>query len=144
MKRNPMLNQRQLEQLAAEKSLIQLRVNEGVNLFVEENPKDQPSKWEKEFELDQNRLQVKFNQVCESTVSEIAYKEFIIVDRRITVIELKLLIAQRLDKQVNMLVFKRGGTHGAELVEDDQTLKQAQFYNMICLYIQVGIPTIVG
>jgi hypothetical protein len=113
-------------------------------LFVEENPKDQPSKWEKEFELDQNRLQVKFNQVCESTVSEIAYKEFIIVDRRITVIELKLLIAQRLDKQVNMLVFKRGGTHGAELVEDDQTLKQAQFYNMICLYIQVGIPTIVG
>ena len=36
MKRNPMLNQRQLELLPADKSLSKLRVNEGVNLFVEE------------------------------------------------------------------------------------------------------------
>jgi hypothetical protein len=87
---------------------------------------------------------VKFNQTSELTSGEIIYKEFVIADRRITVIDLKIIIAERLGKKVNTLVFKRGGTHGAELVEDDQTLKQAQFYNMICLYIQVGIPTIIG
>lgn len=43
-----------------------------------------------------------------------------------------------------MLVFKRGGAYGAELIEDESTLKQAQLYNMICLYIEVGTPTIVG
>ena len=36
MKRNPMLNQRQLEILSQDKSLSQLRVNEGVNLFIED------------------------------------------------------------------------------------------------------------
>lgn len=97
MKRNPMLNQRQLEKLSPEKSLIQLRVNEGVNLFVEENPNELVSKWEKEFESDLNRLQVKFNQISEGNSSDLAYKEFIIVDRRITVIDLKILIAQKLD-----------------------------------------------
>jgi len=35
MKRNPMLNQKQLEVLQQDKSLTQLRVNEGVNLFVD-------------------------------------------------------------------------------------------------------------
>ena len=53
------------------------------------------------------------------------YNEFIIADRRITVSDIKILIAKRLGKKVNTLVFKRGGTHGAELVEDDQTLRQA-------------------
>ena len=69
MKRNPMLNQRQLEILPAEKSLSKLRVNEGVNLFVEEflvHPDNSfVSKWEQEFEIDQNRIQVKFNKVSE-------------------------------------------------------------------------------
>jgi len=33
------------------------------------------------------------------------------------------------DCPLNELVFRRGGAHGAELVEDDLSLKQAQFYN---------------
>ena len=49
-----MLNQKQLELLNCDKSLSQLRVNEGLNLFVES--KTQFLHWEKEFELDQNRL----------------------------------------------------------------------------------------
>lgn len=31
-----------------------------------------------------------------------------------------------------------------ELIEDDYSLKQAQFYNMICLYLQEGIPSKYG
>ena len=54
MKRNPMLNQRQLEILSPDKSLSQLRVNEGVNLFIEDSSNLQGNtlKWEHEFDLD--------------------------------------------------------------------------------------------
>ena len=48
MKRNPMLNQKQLEVLSLEKTLTQLRVNEGINLFVDCNENE----WEHEFDLD--------------------------------------------------------------------------------------------
>jgi hypothetical protein len=44
------------------------------------------------------------------------------------------------DLPLNELVFRRGGAHGTELVEDDLSLKQAQFYNMICLFLEKGIP----
>jgi hypothetical protein len=136
MKRNPMLNQRQLEVLSASeahgKSLTQLRINEGVNLFVESASTD--SKWEHEFELDQNRLQVKFNLPSDK-VLEVQYGEYIIVDRRESVLDLKLRIASILGLDISRLVFKRGGTHGVELANDEHSLKQAQFYNMICVFV---------
>jgi len=44
------------------------------------------------------------------------------------------------DCPLNELVFRRGGAHGAELVEDDLSLKQAQFYNQISLFLEKGIP----
>ena len=81
MKRNPMLNTKCMEVLSdnLEKRLNQLRVNEGVNLFVEDGsvpiPESlnqfnadefddpavlaeyvKPTKWEKEFELESNRF----------------------------------------------------------------------------------------
>lgn len=37
--------------------------------------------------------------------------------------------------ELDQLVFRRGGSHGMELIEDDFSLKQAQIYNMICLYL---------
>ena len=45
MKRNPMLNHKDLDVLSdqKEKKLNQLRVNEGVNLFVEDKDKDAPA-----------------------------------------------------------------------------------------------------
>jgi len=43
--------------------LNSLRVNEGVNLFVETSTNH--SKWEQEFELDQNRLTVKYNKLTD-------------------------------------------------------------------------------
>jgi Ubiquitin carboxyl-terminal hydrolase len=83
LKRNPMLNTKCMELLSdePEKRLNQLRINEGVNLFIEDssvpipdclnlfnsddfeivnpvNPVDsvKPTKWEKEFELENNRF----------------------------------------------------------------------------------------
>ena len=72
------------------------------------------------------------------------YKQFIIVDRRIRVLDLKIKISQKLDIGLDKLVFRRGGSHGVELLEDDDSLKQAQFYNHICLYLERGQPSVLG
>lgn len=82
MKRNPMLQQETVDVLSTnpEKKLNQLCVNEGVNIFIEDNTVGYPmetlstdmklilqseerslSKWETEFELDHNRFTIKFN-----------------------------------------------------------------------------------
>jgi len=65
-----------------------------------------------------------------------AYSGFLIVDRRISVLDLKIKISDLFQLSLSELVFRRGGSHGTELLEDDLTLKQAQFYNMICLYLE--------
>jgi hypothetical protein len=52
------------------------------------------------------------------------YKNVITVDRRSTVLDLKIMIVSFFnDFPLNELIFRRGGAHGTELVEDDLTLK---------------------
>ena len=93
LKRNPMLNTKCMELLsdAPDKKLNQLRVNEGVNLFVEDSSVEipeslnqfntddfdmpeqevvKPTKWEKEFELESNRFCVKFNDPMVALASD--------------------------------------------------------------------------
>ena len=53
-------------------------------------------------------------------------------------LDLKLKISERVGIGLDSLVFRRGGSHGVELLEDDDSLKQAQFYNHICLFLQRG------
>ena len=72
------------------------------------------------------------------------YSNYLVVDRRISVLDLKKKIANYFNLSLDTLVFRRGGSHGMELIEDDYSLKQAQFYNMICLYLQIGIPSKYG
>ena len=90
MKRNPLLNTSHLEVLSNDlnKQLTQLRINEGVNLFVENKSVHHPQglnvgaseqdgmintsgtvdtpKWEIEHELDGLRYQVRFNTPTEA------------------------------------------------------------------------------
>ena len=40
-----------------------------------------------------------------------------------TVLDLKLKISEQVGISINELVFKRGGNHGVELLEDDDSLK---------------------
>lgn len=72
------------------------------------------------------------------------YKNFIIVDRRLTVRELKAKISAIVGIGLHELVFRRGGSHGVELLEDDDTLKQAQFYNHIGIFLKKGQPSVQG
>ena len=101
-------------------------MNEGANLFVEEMRDE--SRWEREFELESTRLQVRFN-IPSTALLDVQYKDYILCDKKVTVMDLKCLIAERLGKGLEKLVFRKGGTHGAELTQDELTLKQALFYN---------------
>ena len=56
-------------------------------------------------------------------------------------LDLKIKVCELFKISLSDLVFRRGGSHGTELLEDELTLKQAQFYNMICLYLEKGIPS---
>ena len=55
--------------------------------------------------------------------------------------KLKNSIAKKTGQNVDELIFRRGGSHGAELVEDELGLKQANIYNMMSIYIENGEPT---
>jgi len=175
-KRNPMLNSAKNMELVSEKpseALKKLRINEGVNLFIEDatvlypreqdptlgEASDELTKWEREFELASNRFSIKFNDPFTQNEAETTaltagqihetqskiYANVIVVDRRISVLDLKIKIVSFFDDfPLNELIFRRGGAHGQELVEDDLTLKQAQFYNMVCLYLEKGMPSQLG
>lgn len=88
--------------------------------------------------LETNRFTIKFNDPFEKDILAVegmspqgileqqaqAYKNLIIVDRRLSVIDLKIKIVSFFDDfPLNQLVFRRGGAHGTELVEDDLSLK---------------------
>lgn len=42
------------------------------------------------------------------------------------------------------VIFRRGGAHGAELVEDELNFKTANVYNMMSIYVERGEPTRIG
>lgn len=72
MKRTPMMQNQAVEILSEklDKGLNELRIYEGINLFVEEKEEPHPekkdlktTKWEVEFELELNRYQIKYNQL---------------------------------------------------------------------------------
>ena len=63
-------------------------------------------------------------QQIHESLNEI-YKHYMIVDRRMSVLDLKIKISTFLGVGLHELVFRRGGAHGVELLEDEDSLKQA-------------------
>jgi len=55
--------------------------------------------------------------------------------------QLKLQIASQLGESLDNIIFRRGGSHGAELVEDELGLRTANVYNMMSVYVERGEPT---
>ena len=58
--------------------------------------------------------------------------------------QLKLQIASQLGESLDNIIFRRGGSHGAELVEDELGLRTANVYNMMSVYVERGEPTRAG
>ena len=150
-----------------ERKLKILRINDGLNLFIENGSFLHPdiesytflskgntvNKWETEFELDRNRFTIKFNIPTAETLSKpsedknqqvdinIDYWKQVILDKRMSVLELKVAISKELEIGLEELIFKRGA-YGTEIKEDDLSLKAASFYNMMWIYIKKGIPSL--
>ena len=59
-------------------------------------------------------------------------------------LDLKLEVASTVGLEIGEIVFRRGGSHGTELLEDSESLKAAQFYNNMSVYLEKGIPSQVG
>jgi hypothetical protein len=62
------------------------------------------------------------NQITAQQISDSQkqiYTKFTIVDRRISVLDLKIKIAESFNLSLSELVFRRGGSHGTELLEDE-------------------------
>lgn len=163
LKRRAIGQGKNVEELSLEKNkarkLKALRINDGLNLFVENGSFEHPdlkeyaflsqdkatSKWETEFELDRNRFTLKYNVPSETDEKDhsdgnVNYSKQIIIDKRMSILELKAAISKELNIGLEELIFNRS-THGTEIKEDDLSLKQASLYNMACLYIRKGIPS---
>ena len=78
------------------------------------------------------------------TTKENIYTESIVIDRRSLVDDLKKQIAVTLGEKLDEVIFRRGGAHGAEIVEDELNFKQANIYNMMSIFVERGEPTRVG
>ena len=169
-KRRAIATGKNVEELSTKRNMGRklkiIRINDGLTLFIENNSFDHPdidkysflskeiasNKWETEFELDRNRFVIKFNipsdEIEDEDKSEnsdkidpnIDYCKCVIMDKRMSVLDLKVEISKVLDIGLDQLIFKRG-IHGTEVKETDQTLKQSSFYNNISLYIKKGIPS---
>lgn len=65
----------------------------------------------------------------------------LIMDQRMSVIDLKIRISKELGKSIEKLIFMRGGAHGSEIKDDDISLKAASLYNNVCIYVLDGVPS---
>ena len=174
LKRNPKSTVNAVEILTTKrnssKKLKILRVNVGVNLFVEDSRVPHPdlelhdylsnsstsSKWEIELELQKNRFTIKFNEPTEEEVKDhpddraietktktvgVDYNLITTMDQRMSVLDLKIKISKELKQGLDRLIFLRGGSHGQEIKEDDLSIKVASLYNNCCIFVKRGIPS---
>jgi hypothetical protein len=65
-----------------DRGLNEMRVNEGLVLYVEEESEGLMTKWEEEFEMEANRFQINYNPLIYSTLQ---YSNSVLIDRRSTV-----------------------------------------------------------
>jgi hypothetical protein len=116
MKRTPLVQERDVEiltEMNSTKGLNELRVNEGVNLYVEEKMTEDEfnkkkfhfqTRWENEFDVEKNSFNIRFNKIQEvqpdasknavdtpapETTKENIYTESIVIDKRSIVEDLK-------------------------------------------------------
>ena len=126
-----------------------MRVNDGSNIYVEnyiENTMEEfkqytfmdiaklKSRWELEFEKEKNRFTLKFNKPESQE-----YNNIVVIDRRQSVKELKDKISKILGIDMGNLIMRRGGIHGVELVDLEESVKSAHLYNLACVYVEKGL-----
>ena len=145
-----------MDQVKLACGLNTLKVNEGVNLYIEDRIdqanaaqlKDEQSdlifasRWQKEFDIEKNSLHIRFNKPVDGkddgpSGSNI-YTESVVIDRRLLIEDLKQKIAEKLGESLDSIIFRRGNKHGAEMIEDDLPFKLGNIFNMMTIYMEKG------
>ncbi|EGR28599.1 ubiquitin carboxyl-terminal hydrolase family protein, putative [Ichthyophthirius multifiliis] len=119
---------------------------EGSILYVEKNENimnnKQNTKWQKVFEIDQNKISIKFNTPEKNTSnSNIEYNNYIIIDSRLTMLDLKNQIIQQIKvDSMDDIIMRRGGKAGIELKDTKKTINSMNFSNNSSIYLEFGKP----
>ena len=123
-----------------EQTLAELKIYEGMCLYLE--PEGE-KKWEEQFEIDANKLNLKFNHPDNEPdiIGNINYDKSILVDRRQTVGELRQLISDTINVDIDKFIAKRNGFHGNELKQNAVTIQTAGIPNNGSIYLSHGTPS---
>mmetsp|Transcript_26095 Transcript_26095/g.25717 ORF Transcript_26095/g.25717 Transcript_26095/m.25717 type:complete len:835 (-) Transcript_26095:354-2858(-) len=127
-----------------DQSLSLSRIYDGSFLFIEEiDDISVKSKWQIEFEKEQSKIAIKFNDPSQVTkyLSSPDFKESITIHSQKTVGDMKALIAAHLGIAQNEFIMKRGSLYGGELKDLTLKISMANIMNNSFIYIEKGIPT---
>ena len=122
-----------------EKSMLMLRIYEGMALYVED--KTQASNWKYEFERELFRYQIKFNHIEAAKNDFVDFPNTVVVDSRETVKQLKERIGDLIGLSPDQFVMKRGSRQSTEIKELNLKISQSSLYNGGAVFIERGTPT---
>jgi len=131
------------DEASLEKNFSALRIFNGLNLYVEEGVRQEgeSTKWDKEFESEKHRCTIKFNNPAKDMEGQSPiYENEIIVDNRMGLLELKQLIGEYLNIDIDTFIMKRNGKLGTELRDLKNKLVDYNITGYVSIYLQLGVP----
>ena len=103
-------------ELNIKSSLKKINLHGGSFIYVENtNTKEGDElKWPKEFEKDQYRIKIKFNNPQIETPAP-DFSEYVMIDKRISIGEMKEAICGKLELNPNEVIMKKQSKYGVEI-----------------------------
>ena len=128
------------------KSFTELRLFESTLIFAEEideNVKGIKSKWTEEFEKDTYRCKIRFNNPAKDVKNEVGieYDQYVFIDSRQTLQELKNLICKTLNLDPSEVLIKKGGKMGAEIKNLGSTVESQNLVSGSSVFLEFGKPS---
>jgi len=123
------------------KTILMLRIYEGMALYVEDKDQSEVSNWKSEFERELFRYNIKFNNLDAAKSDFVEFPNSAIVDSRETVRQLKERIGQLVGVCPDQFIMKRGSRQSTEIKELNLKISQSSLYNGGAVFIERGTPT---
>lgn len=103
-------------------------------------------KWAAEFDAEQHRITVKFNDPREDKAGEQEgrpndeFPHSLVIDNRLKMLDLKQKICQQLNCEVGEVIIRRGGKAGMELKDLTGEIGLSHFVKGSSIYVEYGCP----
>jgi len=131
------------DETSLDKNFSGHRIFNGLNLYVEQGVRKEgeSTKWDKEFESEKHRCTIKFNNPAKDMEGQSPiYENEIIVDNRMGLLELKQLIGEYLNIDIDTFIMKRNGKLGTELRDLKNKLVDYNITGYVSIYLHLGVP----